>query len=110
MSGSGRSKPSAIMQIGFFACFHGISLERSHFRLFLRQDLNKFKALSFFLPSLSRMVIFADGKAPTLMLGSELVKAIWNISAVSKVSSSIVVTFSQRASSDVNVNTLSNGM
>ena len=56
------------------------------------------------------MVIFADGKAPTLTLGSELVQAIWNISAISKVSSSIVVTFSQRASLDVNVNTLSNDM
>ena len=31
-SGSGRGRPSAIMHIGFFACFHGISLERSRFR------------------------------------------------------------------------------
>ena len=28
-SGSGRGKPSRIMHIGFFACFHCISLERS---------------------------------------------------------------------------------
>ena len=33
-SGSGRGKPSAIMHIGFFACFHSISLERSRFRNF----------------------------------------------------------------------------
>ena len=31
-SGSGRGKPSAIMHIGFFACFHGVYLERSRFR------------------------------------------------------------------------------
>ena len=31
-SGSGRGKPSAIMHVGFFACFHSISLERSRFR------------------------------------------------------------------------------
>ena len=29
---SGSGKSSAIMHIGFFACFHGISLERSRFR------------------------------------------------------------------------------
>ena len=35
-SGSGWGKPSAIMHIGFFACFQGISLERSRF-LFIIQ-------------------------------------------------------------------------
>ena len=28
----GRGKPVLIMHIGFFACFHAISFERSHFR------------------------------------------------------------------------------
>ena len=30
--GSGHGNPSAIMHIGFIACFHGIALERRHFR------------------------------------------------------------------------------
>ena len=30
----GRSKPVLIMHIGFFACFHAISLEHSRFSLF----------------------------------------------------------------------------
>ena len=37
----GRGKPVLIMHIGFLACFHAISLERSHFRKF---------ATLFFLP------------------------------------------------------------
>ena len=31
-SRSGRGKPSEIRHVGFFACFHGISLERCRFR------------------------------------------------------------------------------
>ena len=32
LSGSGRGEPSAIMHIGFFACFHGLPLKRSRLR------------------------------------------------------------------------------
>ena len=30
--GTGHSKPNVIRHIGFFPCFHGISIERSRFR------------------------------------------------------------------------------
>ena len=52
----GRGKPVLIIYIGFFVCFHAISLERSRFRKIPTSVFNALVALKLFISLISRLV------------------------------------------------------